>query len=64
MSESNDILPQMSSPKAEPASTPRGSSDTLGAPTIQDEKTAGGPPAPEPDLILTGKKLAVVFVAL
>ncbi|KAJ6577048.1 transporter [Mycena vulgaris] len=50
------------------ALTPRGSSDhTLGAPSIhsvaQNEKSAG-PPAPEPSTILTGRKLAVVFVAL
>ncbi|KAJ7675215.1 major facilitator superfamily domain-containing protein [Mycena rosella] len=48
-------------------STPRGSSDhTLGPPSVrsvaQNEK-AGDPPAP-PSTILTGKKLAVVFVAL
>ncbi|KAJ7472597.1 ABC transporter [Mycena latifolia] len=50
------------------APTPRGSSDhTLGAPSVrslpQDEKVPG-PPAPEPSTLLTGKKLAVVFVAL
>ncbi|KAJ7666368.1 major facilitator superfamily domain-containing protein [Mycena rosella] len=54
--------------------TPRGSADhTLaGPPSIrsatQHEKAPGplasGPPVPDPSLILTGRKLAVVFVAL
>ncbi|KAJ6549679.1 major facilitator superfamily domain-containing protein [Mycena capillaripes] len=50
------------------APTPRVSADhTLGAPSVRsvarDEKAAG-PPAPLPDTILTGKKLAIVFVAM
>ncbi|KAJ7082359.1 ABC transporter [Mycena belliarum] len=45
-------------------SSPRVSSDrTIGAPSIHDEKAAATP-APEPSTILTGRKLAVVFVAM
>ncbi|KAJ7432390.1 ABC transporter [Mycena latifolia] len=57
----------MSAQVETPTLSPRGSSDeTLGAPSIrsaQNEKVAG-PPAPEPSTILTGKKLAIVFVAM
>ncbi|KAJ7666848.1 putative transporter [Mycena polygramma] len=44
-------------------SSPRSSTHTLAAPSIRDEKLAGSP-APLPDTILTGRKLAIVFVAM
>ncbi|KAF8146929.1 transporter [Mycena galopus ATCC 62051] len=37
--------------------------DTLGAPSVHDEKAPAQPPA-LPDTILTGRKLAIVFVAM
>ncbi|KAJ7141793.1 ABC transporter [Mycena crocata] len=57
----------MSAQHGEPS--PRGSSDhTVGAPSVRsaagDVEKVAPPPPPEPSTILTGRKLAVVFVAM